>query len=485
VTIDRRHFLTGAALLAAAACSGSDRADDPQPSNNDTGATDGGVPELPMSSQTDVRVETAVIEEAVEAAGSADIPAPDAAIITRWRQDPFARGSYSYLPAGFDPAARTALRSDVEEQVFFAGEATSDDYAGTVHGALFEGTAAADRIAAVASDGDEIAIIGAGIAGLAAAKQLTDAGFAVFVLEGRDRIGGRLHTDESLGVPVELGAGWIHGADDNPLLELAERAGTRTLAVDDNVIVYDTDGDEVDADDVDQIVEAFGALVLDDDRTLANILADLTTDADQETAQLARYVLASLVEHDEAASIDDLTPASIDLGEEFDGADVVLPDGYVRILGPLLDGVAIDVGQVVESITHDADGVLIGLEGGAAIRSDRVLVTVPLGVLKAGDITFDPPLPTEKRTAIEELGMGVLDRVVLRFDERFWDDTTAIGFVGNEPGLFIEWYDLTDIVGEPVIVGFNAGNVADALAVRSDQDIIEAAMRSLAAIYGP
>ncbi len=438
-----------------------------------------------MSSQTDVRVETAVIEEAVEAAGSADIPAPDAAIITRWRQDPFARGSYSYLPAGFDPAARTALRSDVDRQVFFAGEATSDDYAGTVHGALFEGTAAADRIAAVASDGDEIAIIGAGIAGLAAAKQLTDAGFAVFVLEGRDRIGGRLHTDESLGVPVELGAGWIHGADDNPLLELAERAGTRTLAVDDDVIVYDTDGDEVDADDVDQIVEAFGAL---DPRRRPDA-GEHPRRPDHrcrpETAQLARYVLASLVEHDEAASIDDLTPASIDLGEEFDGADVVLPDGYVRILGPLLDGVAIDVGQVVESITHDADGVLIGLEGGAAIRSDRVLVTVPLGVLKAGDITFDPPLPTEKRTAIDELGMGVLDRVVLRFDERFWDDTTAIGFVGNEPGLFIEWYDLTDIVGEPVIVGFNAGNVADALAVRSDQDIIEAAMRSLAAIYGP
>ena len=183
-----------------------------------------------------------------------------------------------------------------------------------------------------------------------------------------------------------------------------------------------------------------------------------------------------MVEHDEAASIDDLTAASIELGEEFTGADLVLPDGYVGILGPLLDGVAIEVGQVVESITHDVDGVLIGLDGGATVRSDRVLVTVPLGVLQAGDIEFDPPLPTEKQTAITELGMGVLDRVVFQFDERFWDDTTTIGFVGNEPGLFVEWYDLTDIVGVPLIVGFNAGDVADALAVRTDQEIVEAAV---------
>ena len=349
----------------------------------------------------------------------------EAAIITRWRQDPFARGSYSYLPAGFDPAARTALRSDVDGRVFFAGEATSDDYAGTVHGAWFEGTAAADRIAAVAAEGDEIAVIGAGIAGLAAAKQLTDAGYDVVVLEGRDRIGGRLHTDESLGVSVELGAGWIHGADDNPLLELAERAGVRTVVPDgDDMIVYDTDGNEVDDDDIEAIVA-----------TLGEPQPRRRTHAGRHPRRRDRWcrrgdrgagsVRPGVGGRARRSREHQRPDGSFDrVGQEFTGADVVLPDGYVRILGPLLDGVAVDVGQVVVSIAHDADGVLIGLGGGTTVQSDRVLVTVPLGVLKAGDIEFDPPLPTEKQAAIAELGMGVLDRVVLQFDERFWDDTT-------------------------------------------------------------
>ena len=371
----------------------------------------------------DARVDSTVIDEAVAALGARRVPTPQAAIITRWRQDPFAGGSYSYLPAGFDPNARSALRSDVDGRVFFAGEATSDDYAGTVHGALLEGRAAADRIAASADQGEQIIVVGAGIAGLAAARQLADAGFAVSVIEGRDRIGGRLHTDDSIGVPVELGAGWIHGDDGNPLLDLAERAGLGTLTPDDDdMVVYDTDGAVVDDGEIERIVDRLGELDVDDERTIAEILADETAGDDVETVRLARYVLTSLIEHDEAASIEDLSPASIDVGEEFDGADVVVPDGYAQILEPLLDGLAVSVGQVVVSVGHDDDGVRIGLDDGGAIETDRVLVTVPLGVLQAGDIVFDPPLPAEKQAAIAGIGMGVLDRVVFRFDDRFWDD---------------------------------------------------------------
>lgn len=481
MTLHRRRFLAGAAAVAVGACTDTGRETSPSES-----APPRRSPDASSGSASGAQVEAETIQAAADAVGSADrIPVPTDAIITRWRHDRFARGSYSYLPLDFDESDRTALRADVNAQVFFAGEATSDDYAGTVHGAFLEGRAAALRISSVAAQDDDIAIIGAGIAGLAAARELTDAGYSVSVLEGSERIGGRIATDHRFGVPVELGAGWIHGDRGNPLIELAERANVRLVETDgDDIVVYDSDGDPIGSREIEEIVERFDDLDPTDPRSLAAILDDEFGDADPRTRALARYVLTSLVEHDEAASIDDLRPASVELGDVFAGPDFVVSDGYSRVLDPLRDGIRIDLGQVVTGLAHDADGVTIGLADGTIRRSHRVLVTAPLGVLKAGDISFEPPLPADKRAAIDRLGVGVLDRVVLRFEERFWDDRSVIGFLGHEPSLFVEWYDLTELTGEPVIVGFNAGDVADALATRSDQQIIEAALRSLATIYG-
>ena len=75
---------------------------------------------------------------------------------------------------------------------------------------------------------------------MSAARRLTDAGVAVTVLEARTRIGGRIWTDISLGVPIDLGAAWLHGTDGNPLMELADEVGARTVETDfDNVALLD------------------------------------------------------------------------------------------------------------------------------------------------------------------------------------------------------------------------------------------------------
>ncbi|MCB0009704.1 MAG: FAD-dependent oxidoreductase, partial [Anaerolineales bacterium] len=70
-----------------------------------------------------------------------------------------------------------------------------------------------------------VLVIGAGMAGLMAARTLHEAGVPVTILEGRDRIGGRTYTDQSLGAPIDLGAAWIHGPDGNPLTPLARQLG--------------------------------------------------------------------------------------------------------------------------------------------------------------------------------------------------------------------------------------------------------------------
>ena len=88
----------------------------------------------------------------------------------------------------------------------------------------------------------DVLVIGAGIAGLRAAEVLVANGRRVIVLEARDRLGGRIYTDRSWGVPVELGASWIHGVDNNPIAALAAAKGITTLATDYESVTYGADG---------------------------------------------------------------------------------------------------------------------------------------------------------------------------------------------------------------------------------------------------
>ena len=106
--------------------------------------------------------------------------------------------------------------------------------------------------------------------------------------------------------------------------------------------------------------------------------------------------------------------------------------------------------------------------GQRVIECDRVIVTVPLGLLKAGTIDFDPPLATEKRRAIQRLGFGLLDKVVLRFAEPFWpEDTDVIGIAGADQPVS-NLVNGLKFTGEPLLVGVRGG--ANALAREADSD---------------
>jgi monoamine oxidase len=485
--LDRRAFLAAASAAFLAACSSNETSEvfvDAQPLSDD-GRAPGAVTsgnELLISSES---IDRAVSISGERAGAPISIPRPTAAVITRWGEEPFFRGSYSYLGVGATSEHRDVLRADLDGQVFFAGEATSVDFFGTVHGALLEGRAAADRIVEAADQGEHVAVIGAGVAGLGAARTLTDAGFRVSVIEATERIGGRIRTVDALGVRIDVGATWMHGDEDNPLQGLLDSANVTTVITDsDRSVVYDSNGVGVDEAELDEILDAFDWLDVSDERDLGAILDDRLVGSDARTRDLTLYALASIFEHEHGASARDLTVASIEAGDEVPGDDVAFPDGFGEVLGPLVDGLDVSTGRVVERIVRRRDSVDVIVAGGATTIFDRVLVTVPLGVLKSGDIAFDPPLPTAKSDAIDRLGNGVLDRVVLRFEERFWDRVDVLGFLGLSPGLFVEWYDWTDVVGQPVIVGFNAGEIADELARRPDEEIIAEALSALEVMYG-
>jgi polyamine oxidase len=116
-------------------------------------------------------------------------------------------------------------------------------------------------------------VIGGGFAGIAAANALRNASFEVVLLESRDRIGGRVHTDYSFGFPVDLGASWLHGVcEENPLAPIISRLGLplyRTSG-DDSVLfdhdlesyaLYDTNGSQVPQEFVEEIGKIFEAIL--------------------------------------------------------------------------------------------------------------------------------------------------------------------------------------------------------------------------------
>lgn len=116
----------------------------------------------------------------------------------------------------------------------------------------------------------------------------------------------------------------------------------------------------------------------------------------------------------------------------------------------------------------------------------KVILTVPLGVLRQGKVAFSPQLPARNIEAIDRLGMGTLDKVYLRYDHVFWDrDVTWIATPENglPEGQFNQWLNLYRYTGQPVIMAFNGAQPARDLAELSDREIVTRAHETLVSAY--
>ena len=172
-------------------------------------------------------------------------------------------------------------------------------------------------------------------------------------------------------------------------------------------------------------------------------------------------------------------------GDGYSGHDVIFSKGYSGIFAALEGDYEVELSARVTSIANHAQGVEIGFEAGEGRSFDAVIVCVPLGVLKKGAIAFDPPLPKAKRDAIESIGMGLLDKLYLRFDEAFWDDKSWTMTPRDDLplGQFTQWMNLEKNLGEPILCAFNGGDAAYSLADKSDEQVVEIALETLRAAY--
>ena len=336
----------------------------------------------------------------------------------------------------------------------------------------------------------DVLVIGAGIAGLRAAEVLVANGRRVIVLEARDRLGGRIYTDRSWGVPVELGASWIHGVDNNPIAALAAAKGITTLATDYESVTYGADGQRLGDGALDDIEEQVADLVKagregspDTDEPLRSALdrAIAAADLDPSERLNVEMGITASVEHEYATDAVNLSATNFDDGADEGGGDALLPDGYYQVVAAVANGLDVRLGHVVTSIDTAGDrAVVITAQGN--FQAGAVVVTVPLGVLKAGTVVFQPPLPEPKSRAIAKLGMGTLSKTCLRFASQFWpDDAELIDIVASASrrGQWVESLSLTGLVDVPALMMFNAGEFARAVETMTDPEVIASASSAL------
>jgi len=356
----------------------------------------------------------------------------------------------------------------------------------------------------------DVVVVGAGISGLSAADALTQMGYDVVVLEAKDRIGGRMWTDNSTGMPLDRGASWIHGIKYNPIFVLTEKYHIRTEptvsdAHQKSHVYYDSNGNRMD-DAQRKVIDGrfadfqkyldksayypehpikeqlFDQIFLysrDSEKSIQNILDNYAREkglSDKDKAEFEHVANYHFV-NTWAADISEISARHYGMGIEYGGEEKVLPGGYVQIIDKISSELDIRLSHPVNKIDYSSNPISVYVEGmpEQPFKAEYVLVTLPLGVLKdsvsgkpslldstKGIVNFTPPLPQNKVDSINKLGMGVMNKAYLIFNDISFLEKDAdyqfISIMNKEKGAWSFFLNLNKSLGKPVLLAFNSGD---------------------------
>ncbi|GAW21524.1 hypothetical protein ANO14919_110470 [Xylariales sp. No.14919] len=319
-----------------------------------------------------------------------------------------------------------------------------EDISGTVDMTAIVGK----RRAQILGRPPRVGIVGAGLSGLRCADILLGHGFEVTLIEGRSRMGGRVHqVPLTSGHLVDAGPNWIHGTNNNPIMELAQATNTstgswtaKTSVVDETGKMFPPSEAEVYSD---MMWDIIGSAFNYSNRNTSTISPDESL-LDFFNKELARRIPENSPDYEKKRKIMSQIAESWGayvgnhvfsqslkyfwLEECIDGENLFCSDTYKKILSavakPAVERATFKYKSVVDKVQTTDDEVCETLkvytESGEVLEFDEVVFTAPLGWLKQHPDTFSPPLPARLAQAIRNIGYGCLEKVYISFDKAFW-----------------------------------------------------------------
>ncbi|XP_005089304.1 polyamine oxidase 3 [Aplysia californica] len=355
----------------------------------------------------------------------------------------------------------------------------------------------------------EVVVVGAGIAGLAAARRISKdrSNFTVTVYEAqKNRYGGRVWTDKltnmkAKGVEVDLGSSAFNViSKNNPLLELAEDFELKTSSIEGLQFIIPWEGKVYSGSDIQDITKEAGQILnqaLNESKSwkfepsvreaVDKVLHD--DFSSESTGSHLVKCLPSYVIKD--YSTRHYRPELLDMGYE-----KVLLDGTGELLDRLVSGSSeepplhLQLNKAVRQIKFDNSKgkVIIRFRDGSQRQTDVVVVAVPLSIIASQDIMFEPDLPKNYQVAVSEMGVLTSNKLILEFESAFWPSDFGVFLRAvqedQDRGYMQSWINIHRLVGLPVLTTFVMGDSAIGFEKMTDDDIKQSALDVLIEMFG-
>ncbi len=344
--------------------------------------------------------------------------------------------------------------------------------------AMLPRTAGADSVSE-----PDVVVVGAGAAGLAAARTLLEKGRRVVLVEASHRIGGRAHTDTSIfGVPFDLGAHWLHNGRKNPYNKYAKNNGFKVYPVPEIYHLYSADGERVGSKQLkklwkehDKLRKAIGRA----GKAGKDVAASAVTGKiNKRWSNTARLMLGAWTM---GKDFDDFS--TLDWWNSDGGADYFCKSGFGTLVAHYGRGIEVSLNNAVSRIDWSGKRVLVESSKGM-LKPRAVIVTVSTGVLASDQIKFFPELPAAKRESFDAIPMGAYDHIALLFSKDVFG-------IGSDGYFFSEIGDdgkgfgtLTNSAGSGLAYCDVGGSWGRELHRASEADKIDYALQHLKSLLG-